>query len=854
VIATDGNGGFTVTATSNTYSYSTDGIYTPTITITDTSDSRTVISTATINVTSESVSVSNFTGTLGVAYTNTIATFTDSHTGLSPSMYQATIDWGDGNESQGVIITDPSISGQFDVLSSNVFATAGTLTLTVTITDPSGATIAATGTATVKGIVTTTQPITQSPGAPFSGVIGTFTNTTDSTGSDSYTGLVSWGGGVWSTATLQPISSGSNVFDIISTNPSNAQGTYNPGVTIFDNTKNMDDQDIIPPDPNAVSPPTTPTYTFSPDCTAVTLTWVNTATNSTNVVIEEENETPNAYHFPTDENLHVVDRLDAYVTSQVIAVTPGGEYLFDVGAVGIGEAGYSGVIDVTPPMPAAPEAPSDVTASVSGSPATVSVNWTSVSGVSYLVQYQETSNTLNGNSKWQDWYGGYSDYGDLDAGQSYSFRVIASESVDGVTVSSTSGITALTYSGPTVAQPPADTFTSQGWSTDNGGVDVTLGDSPPADDGTFVGHRITVVQNGVALGNAEFDYSNEFDYDYDTDQYSVSPGDWDYYHPWQPCTVEYNTIESYQVTVGTSTVTVYSMSRAVTADVPPVPGATAPTGSAEHSAPAAPTNLTAAYSSNGDAIDLEWDDNSNNEANFNIYESLDDGTTWITAPVAITGADGASVPVPLAGGGGGGGAFQTGGRGGNLGRNLSPPPLFRGNAGNLYGPSGYSNNASPNTTTNFYIYLLQGSPGVPVPGVGFLPLPGVGDLHESVGLGVNYNVADAYGFGWDLGFRIFPPESTWFGFPIADDESDFTFEGNVDSMPGDVLGYSDIVAAKHVTAAEYISWGKMMNLLKNTKERYTPQLYSCRLFAQLEFQSAPGTLAFENRELAVNGL
>jgi hypothetical protein len=84
--------------------------------------------------------------------------------------------------------------------------------LTVTITDPSGARIAATGTATVVGITTTTQTITQDAGAPFSGTIGTFTNSNDSTGSDSYSAYVNWGDGTWLAATVQPVSSGSNTF------------------------------------------------------------------------------------------------------------------------------------------------------------------------------------------------------------------------------------------------------------------------------------------------------------------------------------------------------------------------------------------------------------------------------------------------------------------------------------------------------------------------------------------------------------------------------------------------------------------------------------------------------------------
>ena len=105
----------------------------------------------------------------------------------------------------------------------------------------------------------------------------------------------------------------------------------------------MSDSDIIPPDPNAVLPPSTPTYTVSADGTAVTLSWVNTATNATAVEIEEIDPTV------PDSNFYTIQRWDPSVNSAVIGVQANGmQYEFEVRAVGVGESAYSSPITVTP--------------------------------------------------------------------------------------------------------------------------------------------------------------------------------------------------------------------------------------------------------------------------------------------------------------------------------------------------------------------------------------------------------------------------------------------------------------------------------------------------------------------------
>jgi hypothetical protein len=56
-------------------------------------------------------------------------------------------------------------------------------------------------------------------------------------------------------------------------------------------------------------------------------------------------------------------------------------------------------------------------------------------------------------------------------------------------------------------------------------------------------------------------------------------------------------------------------------------------------------------------LDLEWDDNSNNETGFDIYESTDGGVTF--TQVGEVGADDTSYVLQLSGGTGTGGALAA---------------------------------------------------------------------------------------------------------------------------------------------------------------------------------------------------
>ena len=111
--------------------------------------------------------------TEGQAFFGVVAHFTDADPAGVLSDYSATIDWGDGNFSQGTIVTHSG--GGFDVTGTNTYAGRGPYTTTVQIHDQGGSA------ATVNGAVTVTVPlpfvsiVATQANANVSGVTGLFT-------------------------------------------------------------------------------------------------------------------------------------------------------------------------------------------------------------------------------------------------------------------------------------------------------------------------------------------------------------------------------------------------------------------------------------------------------------------------------------------------------------------------------------------------------------------------------------------------------------------------------------------------------------------------------------------------------
>jgi len=77
----------------------------------------------------------------GMAFTGTVASFTDANSLAQPGDFTASIDWGDGVISAGVV--EANASGGFNVVGMHTFASEDTFPVTVTIQDKGGSTTTA---------------------------------------------------------------------------------------------------------------------------------------------------------------------------------------------------------------------------------------------------------------------------------------------------------------------------------------------------------------------------------------------------------------------------------------------------------------------------------------------------------------------------------------------------------------------------------------------------------------------------------------------------------------------------------------------------------------------------------------
>jgi streptogramin lyase len=138
VITYSGGTAFTV---SGSHTYAEEGAYPVMVTVTGPSN-RTFLANSQAVVLDAPLHASAATilPTAGVPFTGVVATFSDDDPMGTVSDYQATIVWGDGNTSAGIIAA-PANTGYFTVTGSNTYAAPGSYPLQVTINDIGGSSV-----------------------------------------------------------------------------------------------------------------------------------------------------------------------------------------------------------------------------------------------------------------------------------------------------------------------------------------------------------------------------------------------------------------------------------------------------------------------------------------------------------------------------------------------------------------------------------------------------------------------------------------------------------------------------------------------------------------------------------------
>jgi large repetitive protein len=131
----------------------------------------------------------------GKAFETVVGTYTDPDLNATIADFSASIAWGDGSSSAGVL--GELTSGSFQVTGSHTYAEEGTYTETITVKDVGGSTVTLTGTALVGDAKLTSQgtSIVSTEGGLFSSAVATFTDANPNATAGEFAVGVDWGDG-----------------------------------------------------------------------------------------------------------------------------------------------------------------------------------------------------------------------------------------------------------------------------------------------------------------------------------------------------------------------------------------------------------------------------------------------------------------------------------------------------------------------------------------------------------------------------------------------------------------------------------------------------------------------------------
>jgi hypothetical protein len=229
--------------------------------------------------------------TEGQTFSNaTVATFTDPvNPGLPPGDYTATIKWGDGTTTPGMVVTSGS---GFAVLGTHTYAEEGKDIVVVTVKGTDGA-VGITGKRIAVAdaplnLVAFTPPSAYPINVPASVNLLTFQDTDPGGTATDYTATVTWGDGTSSTLTSANggiVSNAGGTFSVFAGHTYAALGNYTLSVTVMDvggSTLTESGTLAVVPPPIQIVSLTPPTATEGQSSAAMTLaTFTDTNTNVT---------------------------------------------------------------------------------------------------------------------------------------------------------------------------------------------------------------------------------------------------------------------------------------------------------------------------------------------------------------------------------------------------------------------------------------------------------------------------------------------------------------------------------------------------------------------------------------------
>ena len=219
-------GGFDVLGS---HTYAEEGAYNVLIRIDDRGGAR-ATALAAINVDDAPLSATPvpLTAVEGRAFSRKLMRFVDANPNGALGDFSATIDWGDGTISTGVIAKS---GGGFDVTGGHLYQQYGTYGLTVTVDDVGGGSAQIFQSVAVSDapLTATATAFTISEGLVFSGGVATFSDANPNGRAGEFTATISWGDGTTTSGSIAPTGNsnyrvtGSHVYE---------EGTFPVHVTI----------------------------------------------------------------------------------------------------------------------------------------------------------------------------------------------------------------------------------------------------------------------------------------------------------------------------------------------------------------------------------------------------------------------------------------------------------------------------------------------------------------------------------------------------------------------------------------------------------------------------------------------
>ncbi len=226
------------------HTYAEEGVYSYSITVTDDGGAATkVFGTSTIAdaalVTPTGVAV---TGTEGKALVNVpVLTFVDDNPLATIADFTATIDWGDGDQTSGLVTQPGGVGTPFTVTGDHTYAEEGSYAIHVDVLDDGGSRTSGNTTATIADAPLTAAAgisVNAVEGLPFTNVaVASFTDTNPGGSVGDFTATIDWGdGGPTSTGILVMVGGNSTgtIFDVLGSHTYSEEGTDPISVVITD--------------------------------------------------------------------------------------------------------------------------------------------------------------------------------------------------------------------------------------------------------------------------------------------------------------------------------------------------------------------------------------------------------------------------------------------------------------------------------------------------------------------------------------------------------------------------------------------------------------------------------------------